>query len=581
MRALRIPTLIVVLLLALAGPGPWTIAPAKRAVIATPGGALAASVTRPNIIFILTDDLDTKEIAFMPKLKSLIIDQGTSFSNFFVTYSLCCPSRSTILRGQYPHNHRVLSNTPPNGSFIRFHNLGNENSTIATWLRSAGYRTMLTGKYLNGYPTGVEPTYVPPGWDEWYSPAVGNAYGNYNYSLNENGKLVRYGNAPDDYFTDVLSRKAVDFIRRASREPRPFFMYLATYAPHAPATPAPRHQGLFLNETLPRSPSFNEADMSDKPAWIGRPPLGPRQIQQLEAHYRKRLQSLQAVDDLIVALVNELQAQGQLARTYIFFMSDNGFHLGEHRLPVGKDTAYEEDIRVPMIVRGPGVPEGRTLPHIGLNNDFAPTWAELAGASAPGFVDGRSLVPLLGANPPAVDGWRQSFLVERHNAERQAMGPVVPDPDRDEEEGPVVVSLTQAGAAQPQAGQARAGVAQAGQVQAGHVQTGAGLGAQQQVPSGQTPLGQAAPRRRPGALGGGIPEIQAVRARDYVYIEYGDGSRELYDLRSDLYQLQNLAATADPGLLRRLSAYLAALRTCAAAGCRSAEDAPAPALAAR
>ncbi len=546
MRALR-PLLIFLLLAALMGPGTMTFAPPSGTISAASGSAIAAPATRPNIVFVLTDDQDTQSIAVMPRLKTLLIDRGTSFSNFFVTYSLCCPSRSTILRGQYPHNHQVLSNTPPNGGFARFHSLGNENSTIATWLKGAGYRTVLMGKYLNGYPTGAEQTFVPPGWDEWYSPIGNGGYANFNYTMNESGRLVRYGNAPEDYLTDVLSRKAVDFIRRTTRESRPFFIYLATFAPHAPSTPAPRHQQEFANAKLPRSPSFNEADMSDKPEWLrGRPPLTPRQIDQLEAHYRKRLQSLQAVDELLGNLINELQAQGQLARTYIFFMSDNGFHLGEHRLLIGKDTPYEEDLRVPMIVRGPGVPEGKTVPHIGLNNDFAPTWAELAGVSAPGFVDGRSLVPLLGSSPPPVETWRQAFLDVRFNAVARQGASVVPDPDRDAEEpsaGPI--ASAQAGPSAP----------------------------------AQTQLAQAQPRLRPRA--GGVPEFQAVRARDFLYVEYSTGERELYDLRSDPYELQSLHATADPALLRRLAAYLAALRSCAAASCRAAEDAAPPVMAGR
>ena len=512
MRSLTGPALVVILLIALAVPFTWTIAPPPdTAITVNPGSARAASPeARPNIIFILTDDQDTKSVAFMPRLKTLLIDQGTTFSNFFVTYSLCCPSRSSILRGQYPHNHQVLSNTPPNGGFLRFHNLGNENSTVATWLQGAGYRTALMGKYLNGYPVGVQQTYVPPGWDEWDSPIGNGGYANYNYTLNENGRLVRHGNGPDDYLTDLLARRATDFIRRTVRESRPFFIYLATYAPHEPATPAPRHQNEFPNARMPRSPSFNEADVSDKPEWIRNlPALSPQQIGRIEEHYRKRLQSLQAVDDLLATLVNELQALGQLGRTYIFFSSDNGFHMGEHRLPMGKNTAYEEDIRVPLIVRGPGIPEGRTLPHLTLNIDFAPTWADLAGASAAGFVDGRSLVPLLGGSPPAVEAWRQTFLVEHY-------------------------------------------------------------------PAGEAQAAQARPRRRPG--GRGLLEFQAARARDFLYVEYATGERELYDLRNDPYELQSLHASVEAALMRQLASYLAALRRCAAASCRSAEDAPAPAV---
>lgn len=373
---------------------------------------------RPNIILILTDDLDAKSISVMPQLKVLIADQGMSFTNFFVTYALCCPSRSSILRGQYVRNHQVLTNTPPSGGFEKFQALGHEQSTIATWLKAAGYRTVLMGKYLNGYPDLNDPTHVPPGWDEWYSPAGGNPYGNYNYRMNENGRLVEYGNNPQDYLTDVLARKASDFIRRATRDGTPFFVYLATYAPHAPATPAPRHANAFPNATAPRPPSFNETDVSDKPAWVqDLPLLTAEQIARIDEHYRVRLRSLLAVDDLLATLVDVLQNTGQLDRTYILFTSDNGFHLGEHRMLMGKNTAYEEDIRVPLIVRGPGVPAGRTLEHLTLNIDLAPTFADLADAAMPAFVDGRALVPLFGATPPPLSQWRQAFLVEHYVGE--------------------------------------------------------------------------------------------------------------------------------------------------------------------
>ncbi len=381
--------------------------------VATP--MLAAPADRPNIIFILTDDLDAKSIAVMPKLKSLMTDRGATFANYFVTYPLCCPSRASILRGQYPHNTQILGNRPPLGGFEKFVETGAERSTIATWLQSAGYRTGYFGKYLNGYPDRATPTHVPPGWDEWHSPAGGSPYSNFNYRMNENGRIVSYGSRPEDYLTDVLSRKASEFIAQSAQSRRPFFIHLSTYTPHAPATPAPRHADAFAGVTAPRPPSFNEDDVSDKPAWVrARDQLTDRQIAQIDALYRRRLQTLLSVDDLIGTLVDTLRAAGQFQRTYIFFSSDNGFHLGEHRLPQGKNTAYDEDIRVPLIVIGPSVPEGRTLEHLVSNVDLAPTWAEIAGASAPGFVDGRSLVPLLSGTPPAQ--WRQSVLIERYSA---------------------------------------------------------------------------------------------------------------------------------------------------------------------
>jgi len=395
------------------------------ALAAGPSSGGPGAPARPNILFILTDDLDARSIAFMPQLKAQLAAAGVTFANFFVTTALCCPSRSSILRGQYVHNHRVYTNTPPAGGFAVFHGLGREESTIATWLRAAGYRTVLMGKYLNGYPERADPTYVPPGWEEWYSPSRGG-YANVTYTMNENGTLVAYGARPEDYLTDVLARKAVDVIRRAAQEGRPVFIYLATYAPHAPATPAPRHAQAFPDAQAPRPPSFNERDVSDKPRWVrNRPLLDARQIAEIDRLYRTRLQSLLAVDELITAVVDALRAAGQLDRTYLFFTSDNGFHMGEHRLPPGKNTAYDEDIRVPLLVRGPGVPAGRTVESLALNLDLAPTFAAIAGVPVPDFVDGRSLLPLLQAAPPS--RWRQAFVVEHYtDAAGPARGRAVP-----------------------------------------------------------------------------------------------------------------------------------------------------------
>lgn len=475
------------------------LSPSVPAYAPGPTAAAPAPSARPNIVFILADDLDARSIEVMPKLKSLLIERGTTFSNYFVTYALCCPSRSSILRGQYPHNTQVLSNRPPLGGFEKFREVGNENSTVGTWLQAAGYRTAYMGKYLNGYPNGVDPTYVPPGWDEWDSPSGGNPYSHYNYRMNENGKIVTYGNRPDDYITDVLSRKAVEFIRRGGK---PFFIHLAVYAPHQPATPAPRHEDAFPNARAPRPPSFNETDVADKPEWLReRPELTTRAIEQIDQLYRKRLQSLLGVDDLIGALVDAMRVSGELQRTYIFFSSDNGFHLGEHRLPSGKNTAYEEDIRVPLIVVGPGVPEGRVVEHMALNIDLGPTWAELAGGAVPAFVDGRSLVPVLNTAPPSPDRWRQAFLVEHYT---------------------------------------------------------------------DAPRGL----RR----GAGIPEYHAMRTKDYIYVEYATGERELYDLRRDPFELRNLAATTGQSLLAQLASRLGTLKRCGGATCRSAEDVSIPPL---
>ncbi|HEX5851300.1 MAG TPA: sulfatase, partial [Rubrobacter sp.] len=370
----------------------------------------------PNIIVIPTDDLatwdlDASALEKMPNIREELIEKGTSFENAFVTNSVCCPSRATFLRGQYAHNHQVLSNGPPLGGAERFRLSGGDSSTAATWLGEAGYKTAFFGKYLNAYGG----TYVPPGWDEWHAVS-GNFLSN---SLNENGFVRDYD--PDRYhLDDVLSEKASDYVKRtAGAEPpfyttdRPFFMWLGPKAPHQPASSAPRHAEEFEGVKLPKTPSFNEKDVSDKPDWIrDNPRLGTDQVAYMEELRRKRLRSMLAVDDMVGDLFEALREAGELENTYIFFTSDNGFHLGQHRLGAGKWTAYEEDIRVPLIVRGPGVPEGRTLDHMVLNNDLAPTFADLAGAEAPGFVDGRSLVPLLDVSPTPEEGWRQRFLIE-------------------------------------------------------------------------------------------------------------------------------------------------------------------------
>jgi N-acetylglucosamine-6-sulfatase len=382
----------------------WLVA----AVALTIGAAQAQSpAERPNIVFVLSDDEDVGIHAHMPNVKALIEDQGAVFENFFVTYPLCCPSRASILRGQYPHNTLVLGNLPPEGGFLTFRHLGLEASTIATWLQTAGYRTALYGKYLNGYSETDAP---PPGWDEWHA-ANNDGYFNVNYKLNENGKAVVYGGAPEAYLTDVIARKAAEHIRRFAAEDRPFFLYVATFAPHSPYNPAPRHQGMFKDAKLPRPPSFNEDDVSDKPGFLQElPRLNEDQIAEITTHYRQRLECLQAVDELVETLVDTLNDTGELERTYIVYASDNGFHLGEHRMLEGKDTAYEEDIRVPLAVRGPGVPKGRKVSGMALNIDLAPTFAAWADIGTPDFVDGRSLMPLL-EDPSAP--WRNSFLVQR------------------------------------------------------------------------------------------------------------------------------------------------------------------------
>jgi arylsulfatase A-like enzyme len=379
------------------------------------------NAARPNILFILADDLDVESATHMPKLKSLITDQGTAFTSAFATYPVCCPSRASILTGQYPHNHQILFNTPPLGGFAKFRDRGGEASTVATWLQAAGYRTALFGKYLNGYPANT-PQHVPPGWTVWHGTYDNENY--FNYRVNQNGSVRLYGDNPDDYETDVHAGNIVRFLEEAeSRDAEPWFIYFSPYAPHGdprlglgqegPAVPAPRHRNAFASATAPRTASFNEDDVSDKPPAIRqRARLTPGQITVLDHLYRERLRSLLAIDEAIERFVQTLTRLGELANTYIIFTSDHGYHLGQHRFMTGKLNIYEEDIRVPASIRGPSVPRNARRDHFALNIDWAPTFAEMAGVATPPAVDGKSLLPLLSRDTPAIDAWRKDFLVE-------------------------------------------------------------------------------------------------------------------------------------------------------------------------
>jgi N-acetylglucosamine-6-sulfatase len=380
-----------------------------------PGSVAATPIVpgQPNIVLIITDDEDVAIHEFMPKTKALLQDRGATFANFFVTYPFCCPSRASILRGQYAHNTHIVGNEQPWGGFEKLRQLGLEESTVATWLQGAGYHTAMIGKYINRYVPQRDG--VPPGWDEWY--VGGNSHVSYDYTLNENGRMVTYGDRPKDYLNDVLTGKAVQVIQGASAAGQPFFVYVLPYTPHSPSVAAPRHEGMFADAELPRTPAFDEADVSDKPDFIRRiPPLDEERIDRLEDEYRRRLRSLQAIDDMVERIVGALEATREIDNTYVLYSSDNGFHLGQHRLPAGKDFPYEEDIRVPAVVRGPGVPAGQRIEAMVLNSDFAPTFVAIAGIEAPGFVDGRSFLPLFDEPGQA---WRESFLIERRQFEAQ------------------------------------------------------------------------------------------------------------------------------------------------------------------
>src|SRR5215218_3148632 len=344
-----------------------------------------SGASRPNILFVLTDDLDYASAQKMPQITSLVAQEGLSFEEAFVSHPMCCPSRATILTGLYDHNHHVLGNGPTHGGFQKFVSEGHEENTIAVRLQEeGGYRTAFFGKYLNQYPNQDESTYIPPGWDEWYGKNGHREHQPYRYKINENGQVVSYDNKAEDYYSDVLSSQVIDFAGRTAEDSRPFFMFVAPTAPHGPATPAERHKGAFASEEAPRPPSFDEEDVSDKPTYVSSlDRISEEEASAIDDYYRERLESMLAVDEMVASLFQELEAAGKLENTYIFFTSDNGWEQGEHRLQKGKVRPYEESVRVPLFVRGPGVAPGSTIKKLALNTDFAPTIADLAGIEFP------------------------------------------------------------------------------------------------------------------------------------------------------------------------------------------------------
>ena len=377
-----------------------------------PGVTHAAAAVPPNIVFVLVDDGALNSMQHMPQTRSLIAGGGATLNQFIYNQPLCCPSRATMLRGQYSHNTGVTSNGGPNGGYRSFYRKGNEASTLATWLDAAGYATAYFGKYMNAYPAGagLPSSHVPPGWDRWFATFDDSTDG-YNYSVNDNGTVRSYGAAATDYVTDVLATQAKAFVQQSAA---PFFLMVAPNAPHTPSTPAPRHQSLFSGVQYPRTPSFNEADVSDKPSTIrGLPRMTSSAIAQLDAQYRKRLASLQAIDEMARGIIDALTARGLLGNTYVVLTSDNGYLQGEHRVQKGKDLPYEPSVRAPLYIRGPGIPAGSTVTHLVGNVDVPVTFAHAAGVTAPSFVDGRSFLPLVqGASIP----WRQSYLLGRGGA---------------------------------------------------------------------------------------------------------------------------------------------------------------------
>lgn len=457
------------------------------------GGPAPGSST-PNIIYILTDDLSSNIVKYMPHVLAME-NAGVSFDNYFVTDSLCCPSRTSILTGQFPHNTKVYGNTEPQGGFEGFLRNGNPNETFAPGLQDRGYQTGFFGKFLNLYAPqvdfGGQQPWISPGWSAWNVPGS-SGYNEFNYLMAVGHDLQHFGSRPQDYLTNVLADKAVRFVQDSARAKRPFMAEISTFATHSPYTPSPVDLHKYPDLTSPRPPGYGRT-VSNAPAWLaGIPGLSAAAKHTMDRTFRLRVLAALAVDRMIGTLQAEVRRLGIADNTYFVFNSDNGFHLGEHNLRAGKMTAFDTDIKVPLVVTGPGVPAGVRISQLAQNIDLAPTFSELAGAPILPTVDGRSLVAQFHGKQPA--GWRDAVLIEHH-------GPnLVPsDPDYQ------------------------------------------------------------------FSAAGNPPSYEAIRTPHSLYVEYGDGEREFYNLSRDPYELHNTYPTMTTRMRNRLHQTLERMSVCAGA----------------
>jgi N-acetylglucosamine-6-sulfatase len=384
--------------------------------------ALAApALARENVVVIMTDDQTAASLSTMQHVNTLLAGEGTKFDQAIDSFPLCCPSRATNLTGQYAHNHGVLHNAPPFGGFIQL----DSTNTLPVWLANAGYRTMHVGRYLNGYETRHG---VPPGWTDWVGLPHSAAFNYVTWKAFDHGVLKSYPDAqhPGEYLTDFETRRGVELIDDASPGERPFYLSLWYTAPHRggptdpddprrPGTPspAPRHRDAYAAVRMPRHPNFNEKSMYDKPQVVAdRPRLSPEFVAGVEENWRQEIESLMAVDEGVAQIVEALRRNGELENTLIVFMSDNGFMHGEHRALAEKVLPYEESIRVPMVMRGPGVPRTRVDRRLVGNMDVTSTILDATDVLPGRVQDGRSLLELL-ADPGAE--WGRDILIENGN----------------------------------------------------------------------------------------------------------------------------------------------------------------------
>ncbi|KAL4738346.1 alkaline-phosphatase-like protein [Aspergillus similis] len=399
------------------------------------GPAPQTSPNKPNFVFIITDDQDLQldSIEFMPLVSKHLEQKGTFFSNHFVTTALCCPSRVSLWTGRQAHNTNVTDVTPPYGGYPKFVDRGFNDNFLPVWLQNAGYDTYYTGKLFNAHTV-----------DNYHSPYVNGFTGSdflldpFTYSY-LNSTYQRNRDEPVSYegrhTVDVITEKALGFLNDGLNGDRPFFLTIAPVAPHsnvdvsalagdrgAPTImtepiPLDRHKSLFQDVKVPRTKHFNPDEPSGV-SWIKNLPQQNESTVEYHDHfYRQRLRALQGVDELVDLVVTKLEASGQLDNTYIIYTSDNGYHIGQHRLPPGKACGFEEDIRVPLFIRGPGVPENKVEEAVTTHIDLAPTIFDLAEIPLREDFDGTP-IPLPGVEDNTsirhehvtVEYWGKSYL---------------------------------------------------------------------------------------------------------------------------------------------------------------------------
>ena len=390
-----------------------------------------------------------------PHIKGLV-DQSLSFTNLHVTTPFCAPSRAALFRGQYAHRTGVRVNIPDyplslsfRGGYSEFLRQEHEQEELGVWMRRAGYHTMMIGKYHhNGFDFKI-----PPGWDDFYMSNGGRYMGTYRFTNRDNRNGGHSQNPDDVYRTDQEKIDAIRLIKQhtekqtrqstantfssrrkpepnttsstTSNSSQPFFLYLAPLAPHRPVgndftnmVHKARYDDWHPELKIPKTPDFDTAPLSDKPPHRQSPPYTEAELELLHLEYLSRARAVKSVDDLLGEILETLKSCGIRKSTYIFFTSDNGYQLGQHRLH-GKLYPYRICTNVPLYVSGPGITGGTTADHLLGHIDLCPTILELAGAKIPEFVDGKSFTPLL-KDPKATNEttWREPVVIENWQAKR-------------------------------------------------------------------------------------------------------------------------------------------------------------------